>query len=200
MFKTFGRLQYNSPVILTFALISLGALLLARVTHGVSTYLLFSVYKSSLTDPLFYLRLFCHIFGHVDTTHYLNNFLIILLVGPMLEEKYGSARMVIMIAVTALLTGLLYVLVFENKALLGASGVVFMLILLSSFVNLEKGRIPITLILVVILYIGREVLEGLSSTDNISHIAHIVGGLSGACFGYFMNKEKWKEKKKEELI
>jgi membrane associated rhomboid family serine protease len=88
-----------------------------------------------------------------------------------------------MIAVTALVTGALNALFFPSF-LLGASGVVFMMILLASFTNFNKGEIPLTFILVLILYIGREVLNSFRS-DNISEFAHIVGGFCGSLFGFF---------------
>lgn len=49
--KRLIRLQYNSPVVLTFALVALAALLLGEFTDGWTTTHLFSVYRSSLTDP-----------------------------------------------------------------------------------------------------------------------------------------------------
>ena len=58
--KRLVRLQYNSPVVLTFALVALGALLLGKVTDGWTTSHLFSVYRSSLADPLTYPRFFLH--------------------------------------------------------------------------------------------------------------------------------------------
>lgn len=180
------RIHYNSPVILTFALLSLCALILGDLTNMQSTRLVFSVYRGRLTDPLFYVRLFGHVLGHVDWEHFLNNFLVILLVGPMLENKYGSKNMIKMFFITALVTGLLNVLLF-NSALLGASGIVFMLIILSSFVNLRQGSIPLTLILVAAIYIGKEVVSGIAQNDNISQLTHIAGGLCGVYFG-FTNK------------
>ena len=177
------RIKYNSPVILTFALVSFIVLALGYITKMASTYLLFSVYRSSLTDILFYFRLFGHVLGHADWSHYFNNFLVILLIGPMLEEKYGAKSMTMMIVITALVTGVLNVLLF-NTALLGASGIVFMMILLGSFVNLERGKIPLTFIVVVGIFIGREIIEGVFTTDNISQLTHIVGGVCGAYFGF----------------
>ena len=64
-----------------------------------------------------------------------------------------------------------------------------MLILLSSFANAQLGKIPLTLIIVAIVFIGREVINGLFLKDNISHFAHILGGLSGGVFGYLRNRE-----------
>lgn len=43
----------------------------------------------------------------------------ILLVGPMVEERYGSRQLVKMICLTAFLTGLLQVIFFPRYALLG---------------------------------------------------------------------------------
>ncbi|MFZ5989511.1 MAG: rhomboid family intramembrane serine protease [Bacillota bacterium] len=177
------RLHYNSPVILTLTMLSFAALILGYITDKASTALLFSVYRSSLTDIFFYFRLFGHVIGHTDWEHFINNFLLILVLGPMLEEKYGQKSMILMIVITAFVTGLLNVLFF-NTALMGASGIVFMLILLSSFVNVQKGRIPVTLILVVIIYIGGEVMNGLFTKDNISQLTHLVGGICGGVFGF----------------
>ena len=43
------KLSYNAPVVLTFTLISLVALLLDRVTDGKTNHLLFSVYRSKFS-------------------------------------------------------------------------------------------------------------------------------------------------------
>lgn len=49
-------IRLNAPVILSFALLSLAALLLGGWTDGATTYRYFSVYRSSLSDPLTYVR------------------------------------------------------------------------------------------------------------------------------------------------
>lgn len=182
------KIKYNSPVILTFTILSFLTLLLGYLTAGISTQLLFCVYKGSLLDPLFYVRLFTHVLGHADWQHFLNNFMLILLVGPMLEEKYGSKRLLGMIVFTAFITGLINV-IFFNTGLLGASGVAFMMILLSSFVNIKEGGIPLTFILVAVAYIGNEVLNGLISQDNISQFTHVIGGVCGCILGFRMHKK-----------
>lgn len=185
----FKRIHYNSPVILTFTFISLIVLIFGYMTNQYSTTLLFQVYRGNLNDIFFYFRLFGHVLGHANWDHFINNFLLILVLGPVLEEKYGSKRMIGMIAITAFVTGILNV-IFTNNALLGASGIVFMLILLSSIVNIQKGKIPLTLILVVIIYIGKEFTNGLLVKDNISHSAHIIGGICGCAFGFSSGKIK----------
>ncbi len=194
----FRRLQYNSPVILTYTMLSLTVLIIGNLTGGLTTKLLFSIYKTSFSDPLMYFRLVGHVLGHVDFSHYYNNFLIILLVGPMLEEKYGSGNIFIMMLATALITGLLNVFLF-NTGLLGASGIVFMFICLGSFANFERGKIPLTAILIAIIFLGKEVVEGFNTTDNISQLTHIAGGICGSVLGFAINTNS-KIKKAEKVV
>lgn len=182
--KIFKKIQYNSPVVLSFAFISLAELVLSELTGGVSTRLLFSVYRAPLSDLLTWPRFFLHVLGHVDFSHYIGNMLLLLVIGPPMEEKYGSRSLLLCIAVTALVSGLVQFVFFPNSYLLGASGIVFMLIILSSFAGMRDGHIPLTLILVFALYIGDELVAGLSKLDNVSQLTHIVGGLCGGVFGF----------------
>lgn len=184
------KITYNSPVTLSFTLAALAATIAGLVTAGGASRLLFSVYRAPLSDPLFYVRLFTYVLGHADMAHFMGNFTIILLVGPMLEEKYGGKRLIVMIAVTALITGLINVIFFPASHLLGASGVAFMMILLSSFANSREGEIPLTLICVAVLYLGTEVINGLFAQDNISQMGHIIGGLCGGAFGWLICNKK----------
>ena len=52
--KLFRKVQYNSPVVLDFALLALLALVLGKATGGWLTAKLFCVYRSPLTDLLTY--------------------------------------------------------------------------------------------------------------------------------------------------
>ena len=177
-------LDYNAPVILSFFFISFIVLILNKITKDKANKLLFSNYRSSLLSPLTYIRMFTHIFGHQNWDHFMNNFLLILLVGPMMEEKYGSINILIMILITAGLTGLLNMILSRNR-ITGASGIVFMLIVISSFVNISNGKIPLTLILVFVFYIINEIISGIFKKDNVSHFAHIVGAICGVIFGFY---------------
>mgnify|MGYP000107552497 CR=1 FL=1 len=178
------KIDYNAPVSLSFALLSLLVLGLGWVTDGLTTRQLFCVYGSAWSDPLTYVRLFGHVLGHADYSHYMSNMLLLLLVGPPLEEKYGWKKMVWFMAATALVTGLVQFIFFPNSALLGASGIVFMMIVLSSFTESRGGGIPITLILVVIFYLGGEIIDGIRNTDSVSQLTHVVGGVLGMIFGF----------------
>ncbi len=184
------KISFNSPVILGFTVLCLLAYLLNSATKGATNNLLFSVYRSSLLSPFTYVRFFGHILGHANWDHFLGNIMMILVIGPLLEEKYGSANMLFVVLSTALVTGLVHFILFPHVQLLGASGVVFALILLASFTSIREGRIPLTFILVTVIYIGGQVYSGLFEHDNISNLTHILGGFVGAGLGYIMNKNK----------
>ena len=184
------QLQYNSPVILTFFLLSLGVLFLGQWTGGWTTTHLFCVYRSSLKDPLFYVRLFGHVLGHADFDHFLGNMLLLLVIGPPLEEKYGSRTLLAGILLTAGVSGILQCVFFPGSALLGASGIVFMLIMLASLAGMKDGRIPLTLILAAVLYLGQEVYAMVALRDNVANFMHLVGGVTGTVFGVVLAKRR----------
>ena len=180
------RIKYNAPTVLTFALFSALVLLLSRTVLPDLIKDWFMVpgrggfRAGSLRS---WITVFSHVAGHADWSHLINNFTLILLIGPMLEESYGSLSLLFMMIITALVTGVLNLLFFRSS-LMGASGVVFMMILLASFTNFSHGEIPLTFILVLILYLGVQVVESFNS-DNISQFAHIAGGFCGSFFGFF---------------
>ena len=187
------RITFNSPVILAFVFISFGAMVANYLTLGASNKLLFVTYHSSLANPLTYVRFFTHVLGHAGWSHYIGNMMYILLLGPMLEEKYGSAKIVAVIMTTALITGLINYFLFPGIALCGASGVVFAFILITSFTGFNEGEIPLTVILVAVIFIGQQVYEGIFLHDDVSNLSHIIGGLVGAVIGYNLNMKKKKK-------
>lgn len=182
------KIVNNSKVVLGFTLACTLVLALHYVTGGATDTLLFSVYRSSLLNPLTYLRFFGHVFGHADVSHFLSNMMLFVVVGPMLEEKYGSKDLMIIMAITAFVTGLVHYLLFPGTALLGASGIVFAFILLASITEYKDGTIPLTFILVAIIYLGDQIYQGMFIRDNISNLTHIIGGIVGALFGLKLNK------------
>ena len=174
--------SFNAPFILLFAILSLAALGLNILTRGASNTLVFGVYRSSFLHPLTYVRLLCHILGHSSFSHYVGNMALILALGPIVEERYGSWRLAFMFAVTAIVSGLFHIFL-SSGMLLGASGVVYMLIFLASTSGAKSGEIPLTLVAVGALYLTQEIMGGLFTASDISHLTHIVGGLCGAVMG-----------------
>ena len=184
------RFQYNAPVIVSFALLSALALGINILTGGKANKLLFCVYRCPLRDALCYPRFFLHVLGHAGYSHYINNMLLLLVIGPAMEEKHGSKKILIAILVTAGVAGIVQMVFFPGYALLGASGIVFMLIVLSSVSGAKNGTVPLTLILVAVLYVGREVIDMIAVRDDVSQLGHVLGGICGGAFGYAFRSRK----------
>ncbi len=184
------KVTFNSPVTLGLIFISLAVLIINYLSLGYSNMLLFMTYRSSLMSPLTYVRFFTHVLGHADWGHFISNATYILLLGPMLEEKYGSKMLVWVIMITALVTGIVHFVLFPNAALCGASGVVFAFILMTSFTGFKEGEVPLTFILVAIVFIGQQVYDGIFIQDDISNLTHILGGIVGSVIGYKLNKKQ----------
>lgn len=183
------KITFNSPVVLSFAAACFVVMIINYITGGVSNQVAFMTYHSSLTSPMTYVRLFTHILGHAGWEHFIGNMAYILLLGPMLEEKYGSARVLQVIAITAAVTGVINYVFFWDVALCGASGVCFAFILLSSFTSFREGEIPLTVILVAIIFLGQQIYEGIVVQDDISNMAHVFGGIVGGIIGFSLNKK-----------
>lgn len=183
------KISFNAPVVLSFVLLCFCVTLLDVITGGKSTEIAFVTYHSSLKNPMTYVRFFSHVLGHDGWSHFIGNATYLLLLGPMLEEKYGSKTILEVIGITALITAIVNYIFFWNVGLCGASGIVFAFIILSSFTGFKEGEIPLSFVLVAIIFIGQQIYEGLSLTDNVSNITHIIGGLIGAVIGYGLNKK-----------
>ena len=183
------RITFNAPLVLVFSLLCCAATGVIALSSKAGT-VLFATYGSSFADPMTYLRLFTHVLGYAGFGHLVGNLAYILLLGPGLEEKYGAKNLLLVILVTAVVTGLVHNLLFPGTALLGASGVVFAFILLTSFTEFKEGEIPLTFILVALIYLGQQIWEGVTVRDNVSNLTHIIGGLVGGGAGYLMNRKK----------
>ena len=182
------KISVNAPVTLGFVGICFFIMLLDMVADDFVSKV-FITYHSSLTNPLTYLQLFIHVLGHVDWSHFFSNMIYMLLLGPMLEEKYGWKQILLMMVITAFITGLINYIFFWNVVLCGASGICFAFIVLSSFTGVKDHEIPLTFLIVATIFIGQQIYEGLVFEDNISNITHIVGGIIGGIAGYLLNKQ-----------
>jgi membrane associated rhomboid family serine protease len=161
------RITYNAPVVLTFTIAAVAAFVLCQIAPSLSPW--FAAWPR-LIDAHSYVGLVSHILGHASWEHLIGNFMLILLIGPILEERHGSVPLLVMIVLTAAVTGLANLALSEH-AVLGASGVAFMMILLASMANVRGGEIPLTFLVIAVIYIGGELVHSFRS-DGISHLAH----------------------------
>lgn len=185
------RLSYNSPVVLTYAALCLVLLAMDWLTQGWFNRNVMVCYgHPSLLDPMTYVRCVTYFFGHSGWAHYASNMLLMLLVGPVVEEKYGSGNLAFMIMVTGIASGIIHCIFFDG-GIIGASGIVFMMIILSAFTNMKKGEIPLSLILVAAIYLGREIVSAFTP-DTVSQFGHIIGGVFGLFWGIYFYRTKFK--------
>ncbi len=185
------RLSYNSPVVLTYAALCLVLLAVDWLTQGWFNRNVMVCYgHPSLLDPMTYVRCVTYFFGHSGWAHYASNMLLMLLVGPVVEEKYGSGNLAFMIMVTGIASGIIHCIFFDG-GIIGASGIVFMMIILSAFTNMKKGEIPLSLILVAAIYLGREIVSAFTP-DTVSQFGHIIGGVFGLFWGIYFYRTKFK--------
>jgi len=179
------RITYNAPVVLTFALAAVVVFIVKQALPATNDWF---VSYPHLDGVRSYVGLFSHILGHANWEHLISNFMLILLIGPILEERHGSFALLLMILATALVTGLAN-LVLGSNMVLGASGVAFMMILLASMANVRGGEIPLSFIAVALIYMGGEVMRSFDN-DKVSHMTHLVGGSVGAAFGFLGARRK----------
>lgn len=183
------KITFNAPVVLSIGAISLVALILSNMTKGYTNQMFFMTYRSSFVNPMTYVRFVTHVFGHANWEHFIGNMAYILLLGPILEEKYKSSNIVTVVFITAVVTALINYFFFPSVALCGASGLVFAFILLVSFTEFKQGEIPLTFLLVAVIFIGKEIFQGMFVTDNVSNLSHVIGGVVGSVIGYKFNKK-----------
>ena len=181
-------LKYNAPITLTFALLSLLALALNELTDGWTTQNLFSFYKSPLSDYLTFPRAILHVLGNTSLTACTANIIVLLVIGPAAEERFGSAKVLFAILLTAIAGSLLVWFFFPEASIMGANGVLFMMMVLASFASMRGGAVPITLLLVLILFLGSEVVQTISGAAGLPELTHIVGGAIGLLLGLIFSR------------
>lgn len=136
-------------------------------------------------NPIHYLRLFFYLFGNKNLLQFLISFAFILPLGTQMEERYGSAALVVMILIATLVTGVLNACLIP-ATLCGADAIVFMLILLGAITSLSKNELSISAIMIFALFMGCEFyLNGaMDNTKVVSIFAKLAGGLCGSMFGF----------------
>jgi membrane associated rhomboid family serine protease len=180
------QLRYNAPVTFSFALICVLVMLLDQYVFPgfVGAYLSAPGADFNPSQPAHYFAILLYVFGHESWTHLWNNFLFLLLLGPILEEKYTPKPLMMMMFSTALVTGIFNILM-KQPPLVGASSLVFMMIMLVSFARTKAGDIPVSFILIFVLFLLAELTRGAQNTNPaVSNLAHILGGVCGTIFGF----------------
>ncbi len=176
------KITFQAKGTLIIALLSLIGLILLKILPKTQNVFILNGDFQHGSWQWYFSTLF-YIFGHADLQHFVGNMAIVLLLGPIIELKYGYKSLLVMSGITAVVTAILHTLLWDN-GLLGCSGIAFMFIVLVTLLNAKGKEIPFTFILVVLLYLGQEIYSSFKQ-DQISHFAHLFGGAMGAFWGYY---------------
>jgi membrane associated rhomboid family serine protease len=190
-------IDIDAPFSLTFSFLCVIVHLLSSVFGSSFATLYFGIPSLSIFNflsPLSYFRMISQIFGHSSWQHLSGNLVNILLVGPSCEREYGCYNIFVIVLLTAVSSSLSHIFFGpRNSIQLGASGVVFMFILLSSLIETKSHRIPLTFICQVGIWCSHELISNFMSQEGgggISHLAHLTGALVGAFAGYYFQQQK----------
>lgn len=185
-----AKVDIDSPIILSFA----GLCVTVHVTGSVIPNLAcLPMNHFQFLNISHWCRLFTHVLMHGSREHLMGNMVNVLLVGPACERSFGSFALLKIILWTASASGAAHVLFSRASHYgLGASGIVFMLILLNSLLSARAGRVPLTFIIQVVLWCWQEVVSQFQCSmgtrcDGISHIAHLSGALVGTAAGFYFH-------------
>ena len=200
------KFQYDSPVMLTFAFITLIIFILDTfVFKGklkdvwlITPTAAGGQFPFAFSDLRSILRLFIHVFGYTESPVLVCNLIFILLLGPQMEDRYGSVIIGIMIFVSALFSGVLNAC-FCTNAVSGAEPVVFMLILLWTMMQLSRSKISASAIAVIALFITMLVFR--KNPNGVVGVAVVAaGGLCGSLFAFLASPKARKAKKNEAAL
>lgn len=183
------KITFNAPVTITIAVLAAAATLVP----GAATFLaLRPMGMTCWLNPFWYTGIMGHIFVHQDLSHLIGNMAMFLILGTALEEKLKSGRFLILVAILTFLTGLTVSALglFTHTSVLGASGLVFGLIMVTGTQGAKKGEIPITIILIAALWCIKEMGGVFDRTTHISNSTHLVGALWGLLYGLHLRTDE----------
>lgn len=192
---------FDSPVTISFSLLSVLLFVLNCLAFKgtLDVKILSSPTTSAGPIPFMatqissYLRLFLYAFGSQNFVGLLSNLLFLLMLGPVMEERYGSLVIGIMMAVSVLFSGVLNTC-FCETSLQGCMPIIFMMIFLNSFMSFSKKKIPVSFLVIFVFYIAREVF-GKTFSEIVGLIICITGGLCGSLFAFLTSPKVRAEKK-----
>lgn len=204
MAKSKIPVSYDAPVTLTFVLASIVFFLLSSYVpffkDNLSGWILISPTKAgdlifNVKSPLSYIRMIFYVFGSTENQlTFFSSLIFILLLGPAMEERYGSVIIGIMMGISTLFSGVLNTCFCDN-GLTGCTCIVFMMIFLNAFLSMQKKKIPASFIVLFILFIVRGLMEN-NPNGSVGIIINICGGLCGSLFA-FLTSPKVRASKKQ---
>jgi membrane associated rhomboid family serine protease len=194
------KFVYDAPVTLSFIIIALLFFIISLIAPkaGIQELLVApsasGAAKFSFTNIKSILGLFLYIFNGKDRLLLFTNLLFVALIGPSMEERYGSFIIGIMMFVSGIFAGVLNAC-FCKDPMYGCSSIVFMLVLLNALMNFSKNKITGTALSMLILFILREAFIENHPNKALGVIIVLAGGLCGSLFAFLTSPKARSERK-----
>jgi hypothetical protein len=152
-YPTKGGVIFNCPITLAFLVVVFIVHLAFQTNFSDLFHHLFSVSKPfDWANPSSYLSLLLCVFSDDGRWQNISNPLfLIVLIGPIVEERVGPIQLVVAGIATTFITSLLHAILFSN--LYGPTCIAYMLVFMASYVNVKQGHTPLSFILVLVLVI-----------------------------------------------
>lgn len=193
---------FDSPVVLVFSVVSAVIFISDLILKLNLSEKIFecpgakSVPAFDFKSALSYVKLVIYPFGGENSTSFFLNIGFILLLGPVLEERYGSIMLALMIFITSLVGGVLTACV-STFGIYGCGGIVFMMIILSVLSVFIKKQLPVSWIFIFTLYLAfslfsRKKISGFMPfmQNNVPVFIQLASGICGSLFGFFVCPKK----------
>jgi rhomboid protease GluP len=153
-YPTKGGVTFNCPITLAFLVVVFIVQLAFQTNFSDLFHNLFSVSKPfEWANSSSYLSLLLFVFSDDGKWQNISNpLLLIVLIGPIVEERVGPIQLVVAGIATTLITSLLHAILFSSN-LYGPTCLAYMLVFMASYVNVRKGHAPLSFILVLVLVV-----------------------------------------------
>lgn len=128
-----------------------------------------------------YFRILLYPFGFSSWNQLTANLVFILLLFPKIESVFGKLFSSMLVLITVAFAGVICVC-FSNSVIYGTSGIVCMLLILAIFISADKRQIPLSYILLAVIYFAREIVS-IIDTNTIEVFCHFAGSLASSLVG-----------------
>ena len=142
-------------------------------------------------------QLITYQFLHAGFLHIISNMIFLYFAGIMVERNLGTKKFIIYYLICGIFGGLFQLLSLPNgDSLIGASGSIFGItaMLTLYYPNIQflyLFIIPMSLRHFFVITIIVEIFSAISSYDQVGHMCHIFGALTGIIL-FYLNKHKLK--------
>jgi len=142
--------------------------------------------------------LITYMFLHSGPYHLFFNMYVLLIFGPMLEQRIGSKRFLLIYFASGIIAA--FISSFFYFSALGASGAIMgilgvLIILMPDLKLLLFFVVPMQLWVAAIIFVLIDVL-GIFYPTGIGNIAHLVGLATGLLYGLYLKKQRIQFEKK----